>query len=185
VIKRGIAILALLTLPLVLMMWLRGGWRAEGLAVISPAGNLQVIGHHRGRLVVLLSAIPVRPAGHIGARFISTPVEAMDAVMMELGNDRVRADCLGVRCVTGDGRGVSRVLPHGGQRVLLVLPPWIMCAAAGMVLVAPALKRRPRLGHCPTCGYDLRGSNERCPECGTAMPAMAAENSLAPAAAGS
>ena len=51
------------------------------------------------------------------------------------------------------------------------LPYWFV-AGAGAVLPALELRRllrarrRGRRGHCVRCGYDLRESPERCPECG-------------------
>jgi hypothetical protein len=51
-------------------------------------------------------------------------------------------------------------------------PHWFL---ALLFAILPALhlratirsRRRHRIGHCPTCGYDLRATPQRCPECGT------------------
>jgi len=50
-------------------------------------------------------------------------------------------------------------------------PIWsllLFCAPLPVVRVGSAIRRRRARGHglCPTCGYDLRATPERCPECG-------------------
>lgn len=55
----------------------------------------------------------------------------------------------------------------------LILPYWMLAAPLAAVAVvtglhAARLRRRRRPGLCCRCGYDLRASPERCPECGIA-----------------
>jgi hypothetical protein len=58
-----------------------------------------------------------------------------------------------------------------GSRV--TFPLWLV---TGLLLIAPIAKfaafyrggRRKPIGLCPRCGYDLRATPDRCPECGAA-----------------
>jgi hypothetical protein len=57
----------------------------------------------------------------------------------------------------------------------VVIPYWFLLALATPLQLRwlPGRlrsRRRRRLaaaGRCPTCGYDLRGTPDRCPECGS------------------
>jgi len=67
-----------------------------------------------------------------------------------------------------------KVNSSGPHAVVFVhVPLWLptICFAVLTVYLAPysvyRRRKRKKLGLCLKCGYDLRGSKERCPECGT------------------
>ncbi len=56
-------------------------------------------------------------------------------------------------------------------RKALVIPLWsslLIFVASTLVLLYSRARRRRHLGLCVSCGYDLRGSTDQCPECGHA-----------------
>jgi hypothetical protein len=66
------------------------------------------------------------------------------------------------------------------MRVTCIVPWWSITVAGLLIpglavrhlLCAGVWYRRGRRGACPACGYDLRATPARCPECGRAGPVM-------------
>ena len=60
---------------------------------------------------------------------------------------------------------------------MVVAPYWSLTAAAGALrawrlgatLAGHRTRRRRRRGLCPSCGYDVRATPDRCPECGNQL----------------
>jgi hypothetical protein len=67
----------------------------------------------------------------------------------------------------------------GSERMLeYVAPHWFVAATVGIPAFlgttrfyhARARRKRVRKGMCPRCGYDVRATPDRCPECGMEPP---------------
>jgi hypothetical protein len=71
----------------------------------------------------------------------------------------------GPRPVVGDRYIVIR-FPHWSIIALFSLPALYWCMSKARQFHR---KRKIQAGYCPTCGYDLRATPGRCPECGTVI----------------
>jgi hypothetical protein len=75
--------------------------------------------------------------------------------------------------VTNANRGFYFSHYGGWDGWAAAAPMWIIVLIPPLA-VALVTRRRERFGHCTNCGYDLRATPDRCPECG-AIPSKVAE----------
>lgn len=128
--------------------------RSDKFEYVSPAGRMVLVISRNGRMDVM------HRTGWTGdPGFTHIPSSTTSTGATDYG-----------RRLLGIGGGMA---PSGARYVNI--PYWL---PAGLFVLWPAIvipgvlrRRRASRGLCPTCGYDLRASPDRCPECGTARAA--------------
>ena len=183
--RRTLSILAVLVnlVPALAVagLWVRSRHTADVLAVFVSGGRLQCAASHRGRLYLFLSGVEFGRGREWSANYSHVPAEEFDDPRDDVFSaatwERRR---WGFRLATGPSESLG-ALPKGsfgrgkpgtpGSFVVFATPH---VAALALLAVWPARRvvrafKLTEKGRCPLCGYDLRASPERCPECGTAV----------------
>jgi hypothetical protein len=93
----------------------------------------------------------------------------------------------GVRNGFGFGRTEAMITPGTAffRARVISIPYWLLVATPLLIGVAAAKlgsRRRHAAGLCRKCGYDLRATPDRCPECGTIPSSRAADPTPSPTA---
>ena len=196
-IRRLLSLLSTVSLVLCVaacVLWVRSHWAAEGLGRVwwahdpdAAAFRMAEVHSERGRLHAL--SVRYTFVGRFGRRFVGSLKREFppEGLRRERRPARPHAPAGSLWRRAGFRRGVSRERDtHAGSGVPTVfetrsvgVPHWLVALPAalppGWWLAYAARRRRAvrrrAAGLCVSCGYDLRATPGRCPECGADAPA--------------
>jgi hypothetical protein len=132
-------------------------WTSYRLVLPTTSAESWELQAHRGGIYIV-QLDPERVSGAGVALWASEPSESA-YVWVESHVARWRENILfGLGFVHGDGYTVTRLPIWFFVVTLLLFPIWWM--------LHPHRRPRRLFNQCTECGYDLRGSIDRCPECG-------------------
>jgi hypothetical protein len=191
-ISNGLAVLSLVLSVALVVLWVRSHYRSDIAARVSHDDTtLLIVGTAEGQLVVAVvgpflatgEADMYKPSGglHISGYSSNPPLPPakVDQGLRDLGKhvpSCLHWQAAGFRWVASkrtnlpvDGGSIPIAAIHA-----IGLPLWlpVIIASALPVMRVRAYRRSRRQrwrneGKCGACGYDLRATPGRCPECGT------------------
>jgi len=160
----------------IMCMWVRSYWVGDQFAW-SDQRSIVGFNSYRGRFCIYHGTRFLHSRDPDGFYHLSAPA-TMDA-MAKILPPRFRS----VDLIYSDTCGLFNEDEWGTQYRGVIVPAWLcfiftLYSAAFWPLRAFELfvhakwreERKQRQGVCPTCGYDLRATPDRCPECGTIPP---------------
>jgi hypothetical protein len=165
---------SLLLCVAVCVLWVRSYWVGEAVYREGPSYRLAVLSS-RGQCSAFRTTYPASAANG-PTRWMYSNRGMWAEVMRRPGFYRADPAVRGYGPIAGFGMfdkpaGPTSMGAAATREVFF--PHWslVLLTAAGPAAWYARRRRRLRsrsLGHCPACGYDLRATPDRCPECGTA-----------------
>jgi len=146
-------------------MWVRSLHHSDALIYDWPSGQLS-LSSSRGFLCLVNVHSPSRtlftrnPPGLHGNEYDAGAAEFWSLLNSPSARGLFSFRWNSISWTGGAVRETDVLVPHSWVLIaLLLLPVWWS--------VRFRRNRRKRAGTCPHCGYDLRATPDRCPECGT------------------
>jgi hypothetical protein len=147
---------------------------ADGVFLLTPNGDFCAIAFHGGRCIIY------HRDNELGALSRQTPTiqsfsvdpSSYDRTMY--GPFYTTYNFLAARAMVGPEWNYSfwQSPPPAFHQLIIPFWTWILLAIPGPALMISRfvrVRRRRLRGLCLNCGYDLRFSPQRCPECGTGV----------------
>jgi hypothetical protein len=161
-IRCGLVVIAIL----LMVWWYRSQSRADVVVLFLQHGTPQAIVSVNGRLMLAVCNVPMGDSKAFTVTCWTDTNDALDALMFR-------------GCIQGNEPSMMGSIYdafglEGKSIGYIAVSHWALagCAALPGVWSLRHLRRSNRRrarGLCPNCGYDLRASRDRCPECGDAV----------------
>jgi hypothetical protein len=181
IIFNGLTVVSLLLCIATVVLWVRSYWATDGFAYARNQ-NISIGRSVRGKLSILTVEGRGHVAGFAWVRWAQLVDMEVVSIAPEAFGCGFNVDDTNIRFA---GFHYQRLTQSYAVRQplrlqdypsrLLTIPYWLVCLVCAWPIVPTIHRRvnvirlRNHLCTCRKCGYDLRATPDRCPECGT-MP---------------